>query len=402
MTLNPDSLLSQRVHDIAEPATLKMAQAARDLRARGHDVISLSIGQPDFDTPQHIKDAAIEALQAGHTGYTPVPGLVELREAICAKFRRDNGLDFGVDNIVVSNGAKQSIANLCQALVDPGDEVILPAPYWASYVEIVRLAGGVPVPVATGIEHDFKLTPEQLESAINGRTTALLFSTPCNPTGSVYSDRELSELADVISRTERVCVLSDEIYEYINFSGRHASIARFDSVRERTATVNGFSKGFAMTGWRLGYMGAPVWLARACSKVQSNVTSGACNFNQQAAVQALLGDPGPTLAMRDVYHHRRDLVIGLLKGIPGLRVNEPQGTFYIFPDASSYVGKTDGNVTIGSIDELCEYILQEAFVAVVTGSAFGDDRCFRISFAASDDLLTEAIARISRVLSRLR
>jgi len=400
MTETP-GLLSRRVLDMSESATLRMAQAARDLRATGRDVISLSVGQPDFDTPQHIKDAAIDALRAGHTGYTPVPGLPELREAICTKFRRDNGLDFQVNNIVVSNGAKQSLYNLCLALLDPGDEVILPAPYWVSYTEIVKQAGGVPVVVRTEIENDFKITPRQLEDSINDRTKALLFSNPCNPTGSVYLEEELERLARVIAATDRVCVISDEIYEYINFTGRHASIGRYEAIRERTATVNGFSKGFAMTGWRLGYVGAPEWLSRACSKIQGNVTSGACNFNQRAGIAALLGDLTPSRDMSDVYLRRRDLAIERLSRIPGLKVNRPQGAFYIFPDASSYIGKSDGEGVIGSIDALCDYILQSAAVAVVSGSPFGDDRCFRISFATADGLLAEAIDRIADALSRL-
>lgn len=396
------NLLAERIHNMSEAVTLKMSQAAAELQARGHDVISLSIGEPDFDTPQHIKDVAIAALNAGHTSYSPVPGIMALREAVCTKFQRDNGLAFTPANIVISNGAKQAIANVCQALLNEGDEVIIPAPFWVSYEEIIKQAGGVPVVLKTSIDNDFKVTAGQLEGAINDKTKILLFSNPCNPTGSVYNRQELSDIAEVIGATERVCIISDEIYEYINFTGEHVSIGQFETVKDRTATVNGFSKGFAMTGWRLGFMGAPAWLARACAKVQGNSTSGACNFSQVAAAHALLSDLKPTLDMRDVYLRRRDLVIRLLSEIPGFKVNCPEGAFYIFPDVSAYLGKSDGERVIHTVDDLCDYIINSVYVGVVPGSAFGDDNCFRISFATSDELLVEAISRIKQAVSVLR
>ncbi len=391
--------LSQRIQQMEESATIKMAQMARDLAEQGHDVISLSLGEPDFDTPGHIKEAAKKALDEGYTKYTPVPGLPELRKAIQTKFKRDNGLDYSLNEIVVSNGAKQSIANLCLALLDEGDEVIVLAPYWVSYSEIVKLAGGVPVIVSAGIENDYKVSAAQVEAAITGRTKLLLFSSPCNPTGSVYTAEELKEIAEVIARNEGIYIISDEIYEYINFTDQHASIGAFDNVKDRTATVNGFSKGFAMTGWRLGYIGAPEWIAGACAKVQGQFTSGATSFGQKAAVEALLGDMQPTYDMREAFLKRRDMVIGLLSEIPGMKVNRPQGAFYIFPDISSYFGKSAGHTAINTADDFCEYILEKAHVAVVAGSAFGADNCFRISYAASEKELREAIRRIAEAVS---
>ena len=402
MSLTSTTPLSLRIQRMSESATLKMAQVARDLRAQGHDVISLSIGEPDFDTPQHIKDAASKALNDGYTKYTPVPGLVELREAICTKFKRDNNLDFGINNIVVSNGAKQSIANLSLALLDSGDEVVLFAPYWVSYHAIIKLAGGVPVPIKAGVKTDFKITPEQLDAAINEKTKFVLFSSPCNPTGSVYSHDELEALANVIAKYENLYIISDEIYEYINFVGKHISIGSFENVKNKTITVNGFSKGFAMTGWRLGYIGAPVEIAKACAKIQGQFTSGATAFGQKAAAYALLSDMTPTYQMRDSFLQRRDLVVEKLREIPGFKVNNPEGAFYVFPDISSYFGKTDGQVVINNADEFCNYILDHAHVAVVTGSAFGDDNCFRISYAASEKQLLEAISRIKKVVAKLK
>lgn len=395
-------ILSQRIQRLAESATIKMSQKARALKAQGHDVISLSLGEPDFDTPQHIKDAAVEALKDGYTKYTPVPGLVELREAIKAKFKRDNDLDFEIDEIVVSNGAKQSIANLCLSLLDEGDEAIVLAPYWVSYGEIVKLSGATPVILKADIESDFKVSPAQLKAAINEKTRIVLFSSPCNPTGSVYTKEELKGLADVIAEHPSITIISDEIYEYINFIGKHISIGAFDNVRSRTVTVNGFSKGFAMTGWRLGYIGAPKWIAKACAKMQGQFTSGATSFGQKAAAHALNSDLGPTLEMKAAFLKRRDMVLGLLKEIPGFKVNSPQGAFYVFPDISAYFGTSDGTTTINNADDFCEYLLTEGHVAVVTGSAFGADNCFRLSYAASEAQLREAVRRIKDTLSRLK
>lgn len=393
--------LSQRVSNMEESATLRMTQLARNLKAQGHDVISLSIGEPDFDTPDHIKEAAKKALDEGYTKYTPVPGLMELREAICTKFKRDNGLEFKPGQIVVSNGAKQTIANLCLALLDEGDEVLILAPYWVSYSEIVKLAGGVPVLVKAGIEQDYKVSAGQVKDAITDQTKMVIFSSPCNPTGSVFLRSELEAIADVIGQHENIFIVSDEIYEYINFTDQHTSIGTIPSVADRTITVNGFAKGFAMTGWRLGYMGGPAWIADACTKIQGQVTSGANSFGQKAAAEALLGDMKPSSDMRDAFLTRRDLVIGLLNEIPGFKVNKPEGAFYIFPDISEYFGKSDGETTINNADDFAEYILNTAHVAIVSGSAFGADNCFRLSYAASEAQLREAIRRIGEAVGKL-
>jgi aspartate aminotransferase len=385
-----------------ESATLKMAQLARDLQAQGHQVISLSIGEPDFDTPQHIKEAAKKALDEGYTKYTPVPGLMELRKAIVKKFKRDNQLEFEVDQIVVSNGAKQSIANIFLSLLDPEDEVIILAPFWVSYSEIVKLAEGVPVILGSSIDEDYKVTADKVKSAITDKTKAILFSSPCNPTGSVYTHDELKAIADVVAQHDNIYIVSDEIYEYINFTDQHASIGAFENVKDRTITVNGFSKGFAMTGWRLGYIGAPKWIASACTKVQGQFTSGASSFGQKAAAYALDADLTPTHKMKDAFLKRRDMVIKMLKEIPGMKVNEPQGAFYIFPDISEFFGKTDGQTTINNADDFCEYLLYHAHVGVVTGTAFGADNCFRISYAASEKELIEACKRMKVSLARLK
>ncbi len=402
MPVTTSSPLSQRLQRMSESATIKMAQKARDLRAQGHNVISLSLGEPDFDTPQHIKDAAMKALQAGYTKYTPVPGLVELREAIVNKFKRDNELEFDISQIVVSNGAKQSIANISLALLDDGDEVVILAPYWVSYFEIVKMAGGVPVMVTAGIEDDFKVSAEQVEAAITDKTKFILFSSPCNPTGSVYEKDELEAIANVVAKHENLYIVSDEIYEYINFTGNHVSIGAFENVKDRTVTVNGFSKGFAMTGWRLGYIGAPKWIAAACSKIQGQFTSGATAFGQMAAAHALNSSLEPTYHMNEAFKKRRAIVTDLLGKIPGVKVNNPQGAFYVFPDISHFFGKSDGTTTINNSSEFCEYVLEKAHVAVVAGSAFGADKCFRISYAASEEELREAISRIGEALSNLK
>ncbi len=396
------NLLSQRTLRMEESATLRTAAIARELKAKGHDVIDLSLGEPDFDTPEHIKEAAKKALDAGYTKYTPVAGLLELREAICAKFKRDNGLEFLPNQIVVSNGAKQSIANVCMAMLDPGDEVIILSPYWVSYAEIVKLGEGEPVIVHAGIEQNYKPTPAQIEAAITERTKLLLFSSPCNPTGSVFSRGELQAIAEVVGKHERIHIISDEIYEYINFSGKHESIGTFESVKDRTITINGFSKGFAMTGWRLGYLGAPKWIADACNKIQGQFTSGAASFSQKAAAYALLADLGPSREMCKAFRMRRDLVVELLGRIPGIKANVPEGAFYSFPDISALIGKRFGDMVIRNPDDFCEYLLETEYVAAVSGSAFGDDRCFRISFAASEEQLRQAVIRIERAVKALK
>lgn len=396
-----NSPLSRRVHAMAESETLKMAKMARELRAQGHDVISLSLGEPDFDTPEHIKTAAKEALDRGETKYTPVAGTLELRQAIVKKFRRENDLDFDVTQIVVSNGAKQSIWNLCQSLLNPGDECIIFAPYWVSYSEIVKMAEAVPIFVSAGIEQEFKVTAKQVAAAITPKTKMVLFSSPCNPTGSVFTHDEIEAIADVIAQHEGIYVVSDEIYELINFSGKHISIGSFPQLKDRVITVNGFAKGFAMTGWRLGYIGAPKEIAVACEKVQGQVTSGANSFSQSAAAAALNADLSPSYAMREEFLKRRDLVISHLNTIPGIKTNNPTGAFYVFPDISYYFGKSNGDLEIKNADDFCDYIMLNAHVAIVSGNAFGAPNCFRLSYAASDEQLIEATRRMKEVLSKL-
>ncbi len=402
MELVVSSLLSRRIQRMEESATIKMAQQARDLAAKGFDVIDLSLGEPDFDTPQHIKDAAKKALDEGFTKYTPVPGLVELRKAIQTKFKRDNNLDFDIGQIIVSNGAKQSIANVILSLVDEGDEVVILSPYWVSYAELVKLAEGTPVLVYAGIEQNYKVTAQQVEAAITDRTKILLFSSPCNPTGSVYSHDELKAIADVVARHEQITIVADEIYEYINFVGKHVSIGAFEQVKDRTVTVNGFSKGFSMTGWRLGYLGAPKWIADACNKMQGQITSGATAFGQKAAAYALLSDMKPTQEMREAFERRRDLVVEITSQVSGFQVNRPEGAFYLFPDISNFFGKSDGDTLIRNADDFAEYILHSAHVAIVSGSAFGADNCVRFSYATSEEKLRKAIERIAMACSRLK
>lgn len=402
MTTNKTGQVSELVQRMAESATIKMAATARELKAQGHDVISLTIGEPDFDTPAHIREAAKKALDNGYTRYTPVPGLLELRNAIVTKFKRDNNLTFTPNQIVVSNGAKQSISNVCLSLVNEGDEVIIFAPYWVSYTEIVKMAGGTPVPLYAGIEQDYKVTAEQLEEVITPNTKVVLFSSPCNPTGSVYLEEELRAIAKVVAKHPQITIISDEIYEYINFTGKHASIGAIEEVKDQTVTVNGFSKGFAMTGWRLGYIGAPLWIAKACAKVQGQVTSGATSFGQKAAAEALLTDLGPTHEMKAAFERRRALIINGLSEIPGLKVNQPLGAFYIFPDISAFFGKSDGTTTINNADDFTMYVLNSAYVAFVSGTPFGAPNCFRLSYAASDEQLLEAIRRMKEVLGRLK
>jgi len=391
-------LLSDQIKSLGESATLKMSALARELRGQGHDVISLSLGQPDFDTPDHIKDAAKEALDKGITKYTPVPGLPEYRAAIKNKLKRDNGLDYEVNQIMVSNGAKQNIANICLALLNSTDEVLIFTPYWVSYIEIVKFAGGVPVVIKAPIEADFKVTADQVRKAITANTKLVIFSSPCNPTGSVYTKTELEEIASVIAEHKNIFVVSDEIYEYINFGEKHTSFASLPNMYERTITVNGMSKGFAMTGWRLGYMAGPQWIISACTKIQGQFTSGANAFSQWAAAKALEADLGPTMKMKAAFLKRKKLVTKLLSEIPGIEVNDPQGAFYVFPDVSSFFGKSNGSDTIIDADSFAMEVLNNAHVALVSGSAFGDDQCIRISYAASEETLTEAIRRIKEFL----
>lgn len=394
--------LADRIVKMVESATLQMTAKARILQQQGKDVINLSIGEPDFDTPQFIKDAAKEALDEGYTKYTPVSGLLELKKAIQHKLKRDNNIDVDLDQIVVSNGAKQSLANLCMSLLDEGDEVIIFAPYWVSYIEMVNLAGGTPVILHTDIEHDFKVTPAQLEAAITPKTRMVIYSSPCNPTGSVYSLAELRDIAAVLGDKNDIYIVSDEIYEYINFTGQHASIGSIEEVKDQVITVNGFSKGFAMTGWRLGYLAAPKEVAKATDKMQGQFTSGASSFGQKAAEIALESPLDETWKMRDEFRKRRDLIISLLQQIPDIKINIPEGAFYIFPNVSAYFGKqTQSGKVIKDADELCEYILDTAYVALVSGSAFGDDNCIRISYAASEAEIKEACARIQKSLADL-
>ncbi len=392
--MSQQDLLSNTVLNLQESATLKMSKMARELKAQGHDVISLSIGEPDFDTPAFINEAAKQALDDGYTHYTPVPGLLELREAVCTKLKRDNGLTFEPTNIVVSNGAKQTIYNLCQAMINPGDEVIIFTPYWVSYIEIVKLAGGVPVLVAADVDQDYKVTPAQVAAAITDKTKFILYSSPSNPTGSVYTKKELEALAQVIGPHEHVHIVSDEIYEHIVFDGVHESIAQFESVRDRTIVVNGMSKGFAMTGWRLGYMAAPKFIAAACTKIQGQVTSGATAFGQKAAATALLADPKATQDMMRTFLGRREFVIGQLKEIEGLKLSVPEGAFYIFPDCSNFFGKSYKGQVIKDSNDLAASILNNVHLALVAGAAFGAPNCMRISYAASQEQLADACNRL--------
>jgi aspartate aminotransferase len=393
--------ISDRVLNMQESATLKMAGLARALRAEGKNVINLSLGEPDFDTPDHIKEAAKQALDDGITKYTPVPGLPELRQAISDKFKRDNNLDYGPNQIVVSNGAKQSLANLSLSLLNPGDEVVILAPYWVSYYEIVKLSGAKPVVVTTDISSNFKASPAQLAEAITERTRFILFSSPCNPTGSVYTQTELEELMEVIRERDEIMVVADEIYEYINFEEKHFSVGAIPFLKDRAITVNGFSKGFAMTGWRLGYVGAPEWVAKACIKIQGQVTSGANAFAQKAAAYALNAGLESSIKMKEAYAQRKILIMDLLNNIEGVVVNNPSGAFYIFPDISAFIGKKAGDFSINNDVDFCTYILNEAHVAIVPGSAFGCDNCIRISYAASNEEITEACNRIKTFAEKL-
>ena len=394
--------LSDTISRLSESATLAMARMARELAAEGHDVISLSLGEPDFNTPDFVKDAAKKAIDENYSHYPPVNGYGPVREAISTKFKRDNNLDYSPDQIVVSTGAKQSIANVVMAVVSSGEEVILPAPYWVSYSEIVKLANGKPVVIPTSIENDFKITATELEAAITPNTRMMIFSSPCNPSGSVYTHDELESLASVIKKHPSLYVISDEIYELINFSGRHESLGTFSSIYDQVITINGVSKAFAMTGWRLGYIGAPQWIAKACSKMQGQFTSAPSGISQMAAMAAVEADPSVTEGMKREFFKRRDMVLGLLNEIPGMKTNIPEGAFYIFPDISDFFGKSDGSTTINSAADLCMYILKDAHVALVEGGAFGSPNCLRISYAASEAQLREACARLKNTLAKLK
>jgi len=397
--------LSNRLNYLSESETLAMTQKSRELKAQGFDVINLSIGEPDFNTPLAVKNAAKQAIDDNFTHYTPVSGIPDLRAAICHKLKRDNDLDFTPDQIVVSTGAKQSIANVMLSLVNPGDEVVVPAPYWVSYKEIVKLAEGTAVFVPAFIETNFKISAEQLDAAITPKTKVLIFSSPCNPTGSVYSKDELQAFAKVIAKHKHVFVIADEIYEYINYVGKHESIAQFAEIRDQVIIINGLSKGFAMTGWRLGFLAAPKFIAKACDKYQGQITSGTCSITQKAAVEAFNTDPKQSVELQEMvktFRERRDMVLELLKGIPDLKTNVPDGAFYIFADVTNYYGKTDGAITIKSCDDIANYLMDKVYLATVSGNAFGNPNCIRFSYATSNDILIEAVKRIREALSVLK
>ncbi len=393
--------ISNRLNAMEESATLAMSRISRELKAQGKDIISLSLGEPDFQTPQFIKDAAIVAMDNNFTTYSPVPGYDDLRESISAKFLRDNNLSYPKENIVVSTGAKQSIANVVLSLINPGDEVIIPAPYWVSYIEIVKMAEGVPVVIEASLENDFKITPEQFSAAISTKTKLFIFSTPCNPTGSVYSKDELNGLAKVLLANPKIIAMSDEIYEHINFIGKHESLAQFDEIAEQVVTVNGVSKAWAMTGWRLGYIGATKTIADACNKIQGQFTSGTSSITQKATISAMNADPSILKEMVQAFHMRRDLVIAKLKEMPGVVCNIPEGAFYVFPDISNFFGMSYADYRINSAQDFCMYLLSEGQIALVSGEGFGNAHCIRISYAASEETLTEAMRRMKEALSKL-
>lgn len=392
---------SSLLQRLSESATIAMARKARELKDQGIDVISLSLGEPDFDTPAAMKQAGIDAIEANDTHYTPVPGTPQVRNAIVKKFKRDNGLEYTADQVVVSTGAKQSLANVVLSLVDPGDEVILPAPFWVSYEEIVKVAGGIPVVIPTSIDNDYKIQPSELEAAITPKTRMVMYSSPCNPSGSVYTQEETAALADVLRKHDRIVTVSDEIYELINFTEKHASMAAQHGMWERTVTVNGVSKGFAMTGWRLGYIGAPTWIAAACTKIQGQFTSAPCSITQAAAAAALEADPSMVSDMVDAFRRRRALMVEGLSKVPGFKVNQPMGAFYVFPDVSALFGKSCHGKRIENADDVAFFLLEEAKVATVSGAAFGTPECVRLSYAAADDVLAEAVRRIDEACRKL-
>jgi aspartate aminotransferase len=393
--------VSKRLQAVSESQTIVMTQKAREMRNQGIDVISLSIGEPDFDTPDYIKEEAVQALKDGYTKYTPVPGFLELREAISEKFKRDNNLDYPPEQIVVSNGAKHSIMNVIMSYVNPDDEVIIPAPYWVSYTEMVKLAGGVPKIVASTLEQDYKTPVSEIKKVITGRTKLLIFSSPCNPSGSVWTQKELEELADAISNYPDILIVSDEIYEHIQFNGKHLSIGSIDKIKDQVITINGMSKGFAMTGWRIGYMGAPLWMAKACSKLQGQFTSGANAMAQRASIEALKHKTTELQFMTDAFKERRDYMVNALRSIKGFKPNFPQGAFYIFPDVSEFLGKQAGGKEIKTAHQLALYLLEEAHVSVVGGDSFGMNDCLRISYATSMENLKEAVSRIEKACSKI-
>jgi aspartate aminotransferase len=398
------NFLSDRINQLAESETLAMTRRSRELRAQGFDVINLSIGEPDFNTPEHVKTAAKLAIDQNYTHYPPVPGYPELRKAISDKLKRDNNLTYSPEQIVVSTGAKQSLANAILCLVNPGEEVLIPTPYWVSYKEMIKLADAKGVFIDGKIEQDFKVTPAQIQAAITPKTKIFMFSSPCNPTGSVYSREELKAIAEVFENHPQVYIISDEIYEHINFVGSHESIAQFESIRDRVIIINGVSKGFAMTGWRLGYMASRIEIAKACDKLQGQITSGACSITQRAAITAIETDPANCPEIKNMvqaFLYRRDLALALLKEIPGLRTNKPDGAFYLFPEVVKYYGKAYGERVIHSASDLCDYLLDTAYVAIVPGIAFGSVDCIRISYATSEDSLREAIRRIAEALAKL-
>lgn len=394
--------LSSLLSRFSEPETLKMAKLGRELRAKGVDVIDLSLGEPDFDTPEHIKTSAKKAVDDNYSHYTPVPGYLDSREAVCVKLKRDNNLDYKPENIVLSTGAKQSLANVILATVDQGDEVIIPAPFWVTYSELVKIAGGVPVILSTKMENKYKITGAELEAAITPKTRVFLFSSPCNPSGSVYSYDELKSLADVFAKHPEIFIISDEIYEYINFVGKHESIAQFDAIKDQVIIVNGLSKGYAMTGYRLGYIAANVDVAKGCEKLQGQFTSGTNAVTQRAAIDALIGDQAPTIAMTKEFERRKKRVMELVSEIPGWKLAEPDGAFYVFPQVSAYFGKSDGTNVINDADDLCMYLLNVAHVSTVTGRAFGTPDCIRLSFANSLEKIEEAYKRIKEALAKLK
>lgn len=397
-----ENILSDRLNRLSPSATLAMSQRSSELKAQGVDIINMSVGEPDFNTPDHIKEAAIKAVQDNWTRYSPVPGYPDLKKAIAAKLKNENGLDYLPSQILCSNGAKQSVCNAIMALVNPGDEVIIPAPYWVSYPQMVLLAEGTPVAIPTTIEQDFKVTPEQLEQAITPRTRAIILCSPSNPTGSVYSAAELEALKDVLLKHERVMVIADEIYEHINYVGAHASMAQFADIKDRVVIVNGVSKAYAMTGWRIGFIAAPEWVVKGCNKLQGQYTSGPCSVSQKAAEAAYTGSQECVETMRQAFERRRNLIVSLAHEIPGLEVNNPQGAFYLFPKCSSFFGKRDGDRVINNSTDLAMYLLEVGHVATVGGDAFGSPECFRMSYATSEANITEAMRRIADTLARLK
>lgn len=399
--IQPVMQLAKRLDRISEPQTIRMAKLSRELKAQGLNIIDLSLGEPDFRTPEHICEAAVKAMQEGYTKYPPVAGFPELRQAICDKLQRENGLSYLPENIIVSTGAKQSLANVIQCVVNPGDEVIIPTPYWVTYSALVSLAEGKQTYVKTTIEADFKISPEQLEAAITEKTRMFIFSSPCNPTGTVYTRAELAALAEVFQRHPQVVIVSDEIYEHINYMGKHESIAQFEALRDQVVVVNGFSKGYAMTGWRLGYIAAPKALAQACEKFQGQFTSGANSITQRAAITALNGTQAPTHEMAKAFRQRRDFVIDALSQMPGVKINDPKGAFYAFPDISAFFGASDGKTEINNDEDFSMYLLYTANITTVNGGAFGDDNCIRISFATGMEQLEEAMQRMKEALARL-